>query len=473
MSSARFLAFDLGAESGRAVAATLDGGRLVLDEVHRFANDPVSVRGVLYWDVLALYANMLAAMRNYARRYGDSVDGIGIDTWGVDFGLLAADGGLLANPVCYRDDRTESILPRVEAVRSREDLFAITGMSLSRIQSLCQLLAMRRSGSPVLAHAATLLMMPDLLAYFLTGEQYCERTNAVNTQLYDLRRGEWWEDGFRDFDLPRTIMPPLIDPGTRIGRLSESVARQAGLARAPVIAPCTHDTGSAVAAVPAEGTDWAFLSCGTWSVVGALTATPLCSAFRDGVCNELTLGSAFLCRNLMGLWILQEVRRQWQREGRAYSYDEITSLAREAPHASAVIDPDDPRFLAPANMTAAIEEYCCETGQRPPRGPGRIARCILDSLALSYRRALEEIARLTQRSFGVCHIVGGGSRNALLCQLTANALGIPVVAGPAEATVSGNALVQALARGYVDSADAIRRIVRCSTPLAEYKPVER
>ena len=472
MSEHRFLAFDLGAESGRAVVGTLEGGVLSLEEIHRFPNEPVEVCGTLHWDVLGLYNSVLKGMRAYSERFGDSVDGIGVDTWGVDFGLLAADGSLLQNPVHYRDRRTEGLLDRVGQQMPSEELFQLTGMSTSPIQTLCQLLSLRLRKSPVLATASTFLMMPDLFGYFLTGKACCERTNAFATQFYNPRKGEW-HDGILDaFDLPRAIMPKIVNPGTPLGPLRESVARETGLKQATVIAPCTHDTASAVAAVPGQRDDWAFLSSGTWSVLGALTDEVVTSqeAFAAGLCNELTLDSFFLCRNIMGLWLLQQTRAVWERNGESYSYAELVKLAEEAPEGGPLIHPDDPDFLAPDDMIEAIRSYCGRTDQREPQGPAETTRCILESLALCYRHGLAHLSEILGRRFSVLHIVGGGSQNTLLCQFTAGATGLPVLAGPVEATVAGNVLVQALALGHVGSPQEIRDVVRQSFTLVEYEP---
>jgi len=472
MSEHRYLAFDLGAEGGRAIVGTLEGGRLSLEEIHRFTNEPVEVCGTLHWDLLNLYHSMLKGLEAYSGRYGASVDGIGIDTWGVDFGLLAADGSLLQNPVHYRDRRTDGVLELINARIPPEELFRLTGMHSSPIQTLCQLVSLQQKQSPILASAATLLMMPDLLAYFLTGQKRCERTDAITTQLYDPRRGNWHEATFREFDLPRGMMPELIDPGTVLGELGGAVGRQTGLKDAPVIAPCAHDTASAVAAVPGRGHDWAFLSSGTWSILGALTDGMVTSgdAFAAGMCSELTLGSFFLCRNIMGLWLLQQARDTWRQSGKSYSYDELAKLAEHASDRGPIIHPDHSSFLAPVDMVQAICDYCADTDQRPPGGPAETTRCILESLALCYRHGLELLGGILSRPLNSLHVVGGGSRNGLLCQLTADATGIRVLAGPTEATAAGNVLVQALARGHLGSPEEIREVVSESFDLQEYVP---
>jgi rhamnulokinase len=474
MAPSRFLAFDIGAESGRAVVGTLEGGRLSLEEIHRFPNEPVEICGTLHWDVLSLHNNVLKGLGAYARRFGGSVDGIGIDTWGVDFGLLARDGALLQNPVHYRDRRTTGMADQVLREMPPEKLFERSGLPLSPIHTLCKMLSLRLGKNPVLDSATTFLMMPDLFAYFLTGVKRCERTNAAATQLYDVPAGQWSDEVFRVFDLPRSIMPEIVDPGAVLGELNESVKRGCGLSNAVVIAPCTHDTASAVAAVPGQGEDWAFISSGTWSVVGAMTERLVTSAeaYAAGLCNELTLQRFFLCHNIMGLGILQQARSCWAQQGQSYSYSELVQLAEKAANGGPLIRADDPAFLAPSDMVAAIQDYCKRTGQRTPEGPAAITRCILESLACSYRVTLDALGRILGRRFEVLHIVGGGSLNTLLCQLAADTTALRVVAGPSEATICGNVLVQAMARGAVGSAQEIRDVVRKSSVLVEYKPRE-
>jgi rhamnulokinase len=468
----RFLAFDLGAESGRAVVGTLQDGRLSLEEISRFPNEPVQIHDTLNWDVLALHNNILKGLREYVGRYGDSVEGVGVDTWGVDFGLLSKGGELLQNPVHYRDRRTEGMLEEARARITPVELFKRTGMTPLPINTSFQLLSLRVNQNPLLDYASTLLMMPDLLAYFLTGRKCCERTNAITTQLYDPWERGWSEEVIRKLDLPLSLFPELVDPGTILGELLGSVGEKVGLMRGVVIAPCTHDTASAVAAVPAQGEDWAFLSCGTWSVVGTLTPEVVTSsqAFAAGAFNELTLQSYFLCRNIMGLWLLQQARAVWEEEGEMYSYEELGKLAGQAPEGGPLVNPDAPRFLAPQAMTQSIREYCVQTKQRIPHGVGETTRCVLESLAFAYRHRLAQLAAMLGRSLQVLHLVGGGSKNSLLCQLTANATGLPVLAGPSEATVAGNVMAQALAKGYVSTPTEIREVVRRSTKLVEYEP---
>ena len=472
MAAHRYLAFDLGAESGRAFVGRLDGQCLTVEELYRFSNGPEKLQGTLYWNILSIYHHVLKGMRAYVARCGPEADGIGIDTWGVDFGLLARDGSLLQNPVAYRDRRTEGMLAELEKRISPQACFQRSGSIPLTIHTAVQLLAMRKVRHPVLEAAATLLMLPDLLAYFLTGVQRCERSMAFTTLLYDMGRGTWSDEVLGRLDLPRSLLPELIDPGTPLGDLYADVRQATGLNSGKLIAPCTHDTPSAVAATPGQGDDWAFVSCGTWSVVGALTSgiitTP--AAFQAGFCNGLTLERSYLCENIIGLWVLQQTQAAWQNEGMAYTYEELAGLASQCAADGPLIDMNDPRFLAPQKMGETIRAYCRDTGQRVPAAPGEVARCILESLALSYRRTIERLGQVLARSFRVIHIVGGGSRNQLLCRFTADATGLPVLAGPAEATVIGNLLVQAHGCGVLAGAEDVREVVRRSWTPVVYEP---
>ena len=472
MPERRFLAFDLGAESGRAVVGTLSDDRLETEEIHRFLNEPVEVHDTRYWDILALYNNLLKGMRAYVARHGENVDGIGIDTWAIDFGLLGEDGHLLENPIMYRDRRTEGMVEEAAKKMPPERLAEITGLAVFAIHTFFQMLSLRLKRKAFLDTARTYLMIPDLLGYFLTGEKVCERSNAITTQLYDPRLGDWSREIFETFDLPLDIMPPIVDPGTVLGELRESVCRAVGLREALVIDGCTHDTGAAVAAVPARGDNWAFISSGTWSIVGSLSDCVVTGPgpYAARTCNELTFGSLILVRNIMGLWLLQQARAAWARQGQEYTYAELAALAEQAPAGGPIVYPDDPIFLAPDDMTAAIAQFCVRTGQAPPEGVPATCRCILESLALCYRQALEQIGSFLGRQYEVLHIVGGGSQNRPLCQFTADATGLPVYAGPAEATVAGNILVQACARGYLSGPQDVREVVRNSTQLVEHTP---
>lgn len=471
--SHNYLAFDLGAESGRAVLGRLDGGTLNLSTLYRFPNGPVRVLGSDFWDALRLFQELQEGLRLYRDQHGEALDGIGLDTWGVDFALLDKDDRLLGNPHHYRDARTEGMLEAAWAVVPREEIFERTGIQFMEINTLYQLLAMRRSGDPTLEAARTLLMMPDLFNYWLTGVKTCEFSDATTTQCFDPRAGDWARDLLGRLDLPTDIFQDVVAPGTVLGTLRAELADEVGVGQVPVIAPACHDTGSAVAAVPAEGEDFAYISSGTWSLMGVEVREPVITA--DSLAFNLTneggvCGTYRLLKNIMGLWLVQECRRTWAAEGREYSYDELTHLAAEAPAFGPLVDPDAHDFLRPGDMPARIRAFCERCGQPAPATHGEIVRSALESLALRYRWVLEKLEVMLGRRLNTIHIVGGGSQNRLLCQLAADATRRPVVAGPVEATAAGNVLMQALARGRLGTLDEVREVVRRSFDVVRYEP---
>lgn len=473
----RFIAYDLGAESGRAVLGEFDGKRLALRDIHRFPNQPVRVIDNLYWDLLRLFHEMKVGLSMAAggvgKGIGRIIDGIGIDAWGVDFGLLDRFGRLMANPRHYRDSSTDGVMEEAFKLLPKEDIYRLTGLQFLKFNTLYQLVAFKdREGLP-LGLAARLLFMPNLFDYLFTGEQVTESSIASTSQLYDPSSGEWSSEIIRRFGLPRNIFGEIVPSGTLVGKLLPSVAEETGAGAVKVIAPASHDTASAVAAVPAGGEDAAYISSGTWSLMGVELDAPVINgkAMESNFTNE---GGAFgktrLLKNIMGLWLVQECRRSWAREGEALDYDTITRMAEEALPFKAVIDPDSPRFLSPADMPSEIRGYCRETGQPGPEGKGEVVRLALEGLALKYRWTLERLEELLGRRLNVIHIVGGGSRNQLLCRFTADATGRTVVAGPAEATAIGNILMQAKALGHLTSLFEIREVVRNSFPLSVYEP---
>jgi len=471
--SIHYLALDLGAESSRAVVGGFDGARLQLHTLHRFPNGPVAVMGHLYWDVLRLWSEVKQELALYRREFGADLDGIGLDTWGVDFALLGADGALLANPHHYRDPRTDGVVEAAYARVPREEIFEATGIQFMQINTLYQLLAMRLGGDPVLDVARTLLMMPDLFNYWLTGIKACEFSDATTTQFYDPRRCTWARPLLERMGLPTDILPSIIQPGTVVGPLLPAVSEEVGLGQVPVIAPACHDTGSAVAAVPARGEDFAYISSGTWSLMGVEATEPVITpeSLAFNFTNEGGVGGTFrLLKNIMGLWLVQECRRTWAQGGREYSYAELAAMAAEAPAFGPLVEPDSHDFLAPGDMPARIRAFCAQTGQAEPDTEGAIVRCALESLALKYRWVLEKLERMTGRGLWAIHVVGGGSQNALLCQLTADATRRPVIAGPSEATAMGNILMQALARGRIGSLAEGREVVRRSCEVVSYEP---
>jgi rhamnulokinase len=473
--TSNYMAFDLGAESGRAVVGSFDGERLSVAPLHRFANGPVRVLDGLYWDVLYLWREMQAGLQSYRRAYGSELEGIGVDTWGVDFALLGPQGDLLANPRHYRDPRNEAALRLALERVPREEIFAQTGIQFMQLNSLYQLVAMQQHGDAALSQARTLLMMPDLFHYWLTGIQMSEFSVATTTQFYDPTRRDWARDLLSALDLPTHMLPEIAPPGTILGPLDPRLAEEAGLGEVPVILPASHDTGSAVAAVPAKGEDFVYLSSGTWSLIGVETHEPILTreALENNFTNEGGVFGAFrLLKNIMGLWLVQECRRTWAQEGDELSYDALTALAAEAPAFGPLVEPDAAEFLPPGGMPQRIQEYCRRTGQQVPETRGEIVRCALESLACKYRWAVEKLELMLGRSLGVIHIVGGGSQNALLCQFAADATQRPVIAGPVEATAIGNVMMQAIARGRFGDLAQGREIVARSFEMIHYEPRE-
>lgn len=482
VAAATYLAVDLGAESGRVVAGSFSGDRLSLREVHRFANGPVRAAGGLYWDVLRLWEEVRRGLRRAAGECGRDISGIGVDTWGVDFALLDGDGRLLANPSHYRDRRTAGMMEEAFRLMPRQEIFQHTGIQFMPINTLYQLLSMRLQQAPTLAAAQTLLMMPDLFSFWFSGQKACEFTVATTSQFYDPRPPGGWATPVLDkLGLPAHLLPEVILPATILGPLLPWVAEDTGLHAAPVIATASHDTASAVAAVPVEqfppgpagGQDYAYLSSGTWSLLGAEVPEPIITAqsLAGNFTNEGGVaGSYRLLKNVTGLWLVQECRRIWAQAGETLTYDELVALAAQAPPFGALVDPDDSSFLEPGDMPARVADFCRRTGQPAPEGKGALVRCLLESLALKYRWVLERLEALLGRRCRVVHIVGGGAQNRLLCQFAADATGRPVVAGPVEATAAGNILVQAMARGHLAGLSQARELVRRSFDLATYAP---
>jgi len=468
------LAFDLGAESGRAILGRYDGNRLSLTEVHRFGNGPVRAPDGLHWDAQRLFGEIKRGLALYRQRYGSPAS-IGIDTWGVDFALLDRRGVLLGQPFHYRDSRTEGVMEEAFKRVPRQEIFERTGIQFLPFNTLYQLLAMVLAGSPVLALARTFLTIPDLFNYWLTGRALCEFTNATTTQFYDPRAGAWATALLDKLGIPTHFLPEVIPPGTVLGALSPSVGDETGMEGVPVVAPACHDTGSAVAAVPASQADYAYISSGTWSLVGVEVQEPLITpeSLASNFTSEGGVGGTFrFLRNVQALWLLQECRRAWEGQGQGLSYDELARMAEAAPLFLALIDPDDPSFLSPPDMPAAIEAFCIGTGQPPPQDKGAIVRCVLESLALKYRWVLERIEEMRGRRINAIHVIGGGCQNRVLCRFTADATGRPVLAGPVEATAVGNIIVQAMALGHVSSLEEGRALVRRSFEVTTYEPGE-
>ena len=473
-----YLAVDLGAESGRVVSGMFDGERIALEEVHRFPNGPVNVMGHLYWDMLRLWSDIKAGLAKAAQMYGDRVAGIGLDTWGVDFGLLDANDELLGNPYHYRDSRTDGMMERAFEKVPREAIFDATGIQFLQLNTLIQLVAMVEARSPQLEMAYTLLMMPDLLNFWLTGCMANEFSDTTTSQCYDPRAGTWAYGMLEKLGIPTRMFRAdsgdrIVSPGTVLGTLLPSVADETGLGAVPVIAPATHDTGSAVAAVPMDPENAIYLSSGTWSLMGVESKVPIINEamLTYNLTNEGGVNGTFrLLKNIMGLWLVQECRREWQHAGEDHDYGEMVEMAAAAPAFGPLIYPGDDRFLAPGDMAPRIQALCHETGQAVPETKGAILRCALESLALEYRWVAEKLDELTGKRLGTIHIIGGGAKHELLDQFTADATGRTVVTGPVEATALGNVLVQALALGYIGSIAEGREVIARSFELKTFTP---
>jgi len=466
-----YLAFDLGAESGRAMLGTLSGEKLTLEELHRFPNTPVRIPMGLYWDTLRLFHEILQGLGIAGRERKVPLDGIGIDTWGVDFGLLGADGSLVESPRHYRDARNNGMLERTFAVVPRQEIFAHTGLQFIQFNTLFQLYALKVHGAPSLQVAKTLLMMPDLFNYWLTGVAKVELTIASTAQFYNPLKKRWATELFDKLGLDASILPEIVQPGTLLGPIRPEVQEAAGLGPVPVYATACHDTAAAVAAVPALGSDWCYISSGTWSLMGVESDEPVvndhCAALN--FTNEIGAGGKIrLLKNIAGLWLLQECRRAWALEGAEYSYEQMARMAAEATPFAAVISPDV--FLEPGRIPERIAAYCRQTGQAAPASHASTCRTVLESLALRYRQVLESLESLTGKSIAVIHIVGGGSRNQVLNQFVADATNRTVIAGPTEATAAGNVLVQAIGARRLRSLAEAREVVRASFPLTTVEP---
>jgi sugar (pentulose or hexulose) kinase len=472
----RYLAFDLGAESGRAMGANFDGSRLGLEELHRFPTGPVRVLDSIHWDVLRFWSEMQIGLGKAASQYGDSLASLGVDTWGVDFGLLAADDTLLGNPYHYRDARTNHAIEDACRIVPRSQIYAQTGIQFMQFNTLYQLLAMVQAGSPALKAARRLLTMPDLFNFWLSGVKANEFTNATTTQCYDPRRDTWAVDLLERLNIPSGLFQEVTRPCSVLGMLRPAVAEEARSRALPVVAVGSHDTASAVAAVPAEGKDFIYISSGTWSLMGVENSEALINeeSMAYDFTNEGGVNHTVrFLKNVMGMLLLQECRREWARAGQSYTYDEITALAEQAAPLRSLLLPSDPRFFPPGPMVGRIQAFCQETGQPVPHTHAEVARCILESLAMEYRWLKESLEYLNGRMLPVIHIIGGGSRNRLLNQFTAEATGCRVVAGPVEATAVGNVLAQMAALGHISSLAEGRALVRASFDVSSYEAKNR
>ena len=473
-----FLSVDIGASSGRVVAALFDGQTIRLEEVFRFDNGGVTANDHLYWDVLRQWTNIQIGLRAAHTKYGQSIASVGVDTWGVDFGLLGRRDELLGNPYHYRDPRTSGIFEAAFAICSRHEIFAETGLQFMELNTLFQLVAMKRDESPLLEMAHSFLMIPDLFHWLLTGVKANEFTNASTTQFYNPTTKSWSFKLFERFGLPTRILGEIVPPGTRLGKVRASVAEETGMHQVDVVLPATHDTASAVMSVPSEvppsdRPTWCYVSSGTWSLMGVETPSPIInSKCRDlNFTNEGGVGGTTrVLKNIAGLWLVQECRRVWWQEGLELSWDAMVQHANAATPLVSLIAPDSPDFLAPRHMPNAIRQYCHDSGQPVPESEGAVVRCALESLALRYRMVLGWLEELTQSRIETIHIVGGGTQNRFLCKMTADACHRRVIAGPIEATAIGNLMMQAVSNGDVGSIAEARQVIRHSFEVTEYVP---
>jgi rhamnulokinase len=469
-----FLAIDLGASSGRVLLGRWDGGCFSLEELHRFPNGPVEFKGHQHWDVLRLWGEIELGLARYADQFNRPLAGIGVDTWGVDFALLDAAGNLLGNPYHYRDSRTDGMMEIVFQRIPRQNIFEQTGIQFMQINTLYQLFSMAQTADPMLREADTLLMMADLFHYWLSGQKTAELTIATTSQMVNIRERQWASDLLEQLGIPTHVLPPITPSGTILGNLKPKLMVEVGLnACVPVIAAGSHDTASAVAAIPGLDDSSVYISSGTWSLMGVELPEPIINeqALSRNFTNEGGVGNTIrLLKNITGLWLLQESRRWWQKGGHDYTWNELMVMGKQAEPFRCLIDPDARDFRSPNNMPEAIHSYCQRTGQTEPNSVGAIIRCCLESMALKYRWVLEALEALTNRQFKTIRIVGGGSQNRLLSQFTADACRRSVVTGPVEATALGNVLLQAIASGHLSDISAGRQAIAASIDQHHLEP---
>ena len=466
-----YLAIDLGAESGRTIVGTLHDGQLTLVETHRFPNGPVRLNDGLHWDVLRLWSDIKAGIGK-----SKGIASIGLDTWAVDFALLDSNNSMLGNPFHYRDARTDDMLAEAFQLMPRAEIFANSGIQFMQLNTLYQLLATVKKNPALFDVAKTFVTIPDLFNFWLSGELTNEFTNATTTQCFDPLKRDWSTKILEAFNIPAQLFKPATDSGTQIGTLLPSLAEETGVGVVPIVLPACHDTGSAVVAVPAKNQDFAWLSSGTWSIMGAEVREPCLNekALEYNFTNEGgVFGTWRLSKNIMGLWLVQECRREWLRQGEEMSFDALTQLAAEAEAFMAVIDPDFDAFIHPGDMPARIQKFCADTNQRVPQTKGQIIRVALEGIALKYRLVLERLEELSGKHLDPLYIIGGGTKNKLLNQFTADATGRTVITGPVEATAIGNILMQAIGLGHLGSLAEAREIVRASFELEIYEPTRK
>lgn len=471
MKNNQVLAVDFGASSGRVMLGGFDGKAFSMEELHRFFNDPVFLGNTMYWDVLRLFHEVKQGMIK-SKPFGQ-VSGIGVDTWGVDFGLLHKSGRLLDNPVHYRDSRTSGMTEESFKLVNKDWFYRLTGNQFMDINTAFQLMAVKKYSPELLEQADALLLMPDLFQYFLSGEKVSECSIASTTQLLNMKEKVWAEELMQKLGIPSRIFRPVVSPATKTGTLRNSLIEELGVHDMSVISVAGHDTQSAMAAIPAKEDDFLFISCGTWSLFGTELKEPVINdkSMHFNLTNEIGMeGRYAFLKNIIGLWLVQESRRQWMREGKEYGFGDLEQMAKRVKSLQSLINPDAPEFVSAGNMPERIREFCRKTGQPVPETEGEIVCCINQSLALTYRKTMEEIRECTGKNYKCIHIIGGGAQSAMLCQMTANACGIPVMAGPVEATVYGNIMAQYMAQGEVRDLGEARQILRDSVSPTVYEP---
>ena len=471
--SRNYLAVDLGAESGRTIIGKLDNGHLSLTETHRFSNNSVRLNDGLHWDVLRLWSDIKEGVGKSSSKIDQPLDSIGLDTWAIDFALLDRTGALLSNPFHYRDARTDGMMDQAFKIMPRAEIFANTGIQFMQINTLYQLLALSLDNPSLFDIAKTFVTIPDLFNYWLSGEITNEFTNATTTQCFDPNKRDWSTPILDAFKIPSHLFKPVTDPGIRIGTLLPYIAEETNTGAVPIVLPACHDTGSAVVAVPAGNQDFVWISSGTWSIMGVEAQQPFINekALDYNFTNEGgVFGTWRLSKNIMGLWLIQECRREWMRQGEEISFDALTQFAVESDAFLSVIDPDFAEFLHPGDMPARIQKYCADTNQKVPQTKGQILRIALEGIALKYRWVLERLEELTEKHLAPIHIIGGGTKNNLLNQFTANSTNRTVITGPVEATAIGNILMQAIGLKHLSSLAEAREVVRASFEPQVYEP---
>ena len=467
-----FLAFDLGATSGRAIVGTIEDGRLTTEEIYRFPNEIKEIEGKFYWDINSLFAHFKNALRQVASS-GVDVQAIGIDTWGVDFGCIGADGSILGLPRAYRDPYTEGVPEKVFEIIPKEELYDVTGIQIMNFNSIFQIYAQNQEADSPIHQAEGILFMPDLMSYFLTGKKVCEYTIASTSGIIDPRTRDFDRSLLGRLGVNPSILPEIVQPGTVVGILRPELCEETGMPPVPVIAVAGHDTASAIAAVPAADENFAYLSSGTWSLMGIESLTPVINkeSYGFNITNEGGIeGTTRFLKNITGMWLLEQSRKTWEKEGRKYSYAQIEQIGREAIGFSSVINPDDPRFAAPKDMDAEIKAALRESGQAVPCNDGEMISCIYHSLTARYKEVLAMLQDFASFKIEKLHVIGGGSANKLVSQLTADTLGIPVIAGPVEGTAIGNIMIQAKVAGLVKDRWEMRRIIADSIQTNIYMP---